>query len=161
MTTSPPTRKVSTSSLSKGLLVVTHKVGGIIEVLDIIPSIPFRPVSSPTNEILYRVALTFLYCSLVKQTVYFKGFGGVDVTIDKHGGWHVRARAIEGIVGWGRYWLQLSHRENKMHSPVKRNIQFVCKAAYLLKYTKRADVLLGELFSNADGGRDSITFMQP
>ena len=85
MTTSPPTRKILTSSLSKSLLIVTHKVGGIVKVLDVIPSIPFQPVSSPTNEILHCAALTFLYCSLVKQTVYFKEFGGVGVTVDKHG----------------------------------------------------------------------------
>ena len=79
MTTSPPTRKVSMSSLSKSLLVVTHKVSGIVEVLDIIPSIPLRPVSSPTNEILHCATLTFLYCLLIKQTVYFKGFDGIGI----------------------------------------------------------------------------------
>ena len=67
---------------------------------------------------------------------------------------------MEKIVGWERCWLQLSQRENRMHSPIEGNIQLIYKAAYLLKYTKRADVLLGELFSNADGGRDRITLMQ-
>ena len=99
MTTSPPTRKVSTSSLSKGVLVVTHKVGGIVKVLDILPSIPLRAVSSLTNEILHRAAFTFLHYSLVKQTVYLKGFDGIGVTVNKHGGWHVRVGAMEGIVG--------------------------------------------------------------
>lgn len=47
-----------------------------------------------------------------------------------------------------------------MHSPIKGNIEFVYKPAYLLKYTKRADVLLGELFSNAAGGWDRVSFMQ-
>ena len=39
-----------------------------------------------------------------------------------------------------------------MHSPIKTNIQFVCKPAYFFKYMEQADVLLGELFNNTDGG---------
>ena len=159
VTTSPLTRKVSTPSLSKGLLVVTHKVGGVVEILDVVPPIPLRAVSSPTNEVFYRAAFTFFHYLLVKQTVHFEGFDGIGVTVDGHGGWHVRAGAIEGIVGRGRCWLQLSHRENRMHSPIRGNIQLVRKSTYLLKYTKRADVLLGELLRNAGGGRDGVTLM--
>lgn len=46
-----------------------------------------------------------------------------------------------------------------MHLPIKGNIQFVCKSAYFFKYIKQADVLLGELLSNAGGGRDGITLI--
>ncbi len=83
----------------------------------------------------------------------------VGVTVDKHGEWLVRGETMERIVGWGRCWLQLSHRENRMHSPIKGNIQLVRQSAYFLKYMKRADVLLGELLSNAGGGWDGISLM--
>ena len=159
MITSSPTRKVSTSWLSKSVLVITHKIGGIVEVFDVVSSIPLRSVSSLTNKILHRTALTFLYCSLVKQTVYLKGFCDIGVTVDEHDGWYVRAEAKEGIIGWGRCWLQLSHRENIIHSPIKGNFQPIRKPAYLLKYTKRTDVLLGELLSDAGGGQNGITLM--
>lgn len=105
VTISPPTRKLSTSLLSNGLFVVTHKVGAIVEVLDVIPSIPLRPVSRSTNEILHRAALIFLYCLLVKQTGYLERFGGISITVDKYGGWYLRVEAMEKIIGWSRCWL--------------------------------------------------------
>ena len=105
VTTSPLTRKESTSSLSKGLLVVTHKVGGVVEVLDVVLSISLRAVSSPTNEVFYRAAFTFFHYPLVEQTVYLKGFDGIGVTVDEHGGWHVRAGTMERVIGRGRCWL--------------------------------------------------------
>lgn len=52
MTTSPLTKKVSTLSLGKGLLVVVNKVGGIVKVLDVVLSIPIRFVSCLANKIL-------------------------------------------------------------------------------------------------------------
>ena len=109
VTTAPPTRKVSTPSLSKGLLVVIHKVGGVVEVLDVILSILLWAVSSPTNEVFYHAAFTFFHYLFVKRTVYLKRFDSTGITVDDHGGWHVRAGAIDEIVGRGRYWLQLSH----------------------------------------------------
>lgn len=66
MTTSPPTLKISTFSLSKGLFVVTYKVGSIVGVFDVVPSIPLRFVSSPMNKILYCATSTFLYYLLIK-----------------------------------------------------------------------------------------------
>lgn len=109
MTTSPLTRKVSMSLLSKDLLVVTYKVNGIVKVLDIIPFILLRPVFSPTNKILYCAAFTFLYCLLVKQILYLERFCSIGITVNKHGGWNVRVGAMERIVGWGRCYFQLSH----------------------------------------------------
>lgn len=85
--------------LSKSLLVVMHKVGGVVKVFDVVPPIPLRAVSSPRNEILYRAAFTFLHYSPIKQTVYLKRLDGIDVTVDKHSGWHVRAGAMEKIIG--------------------------------------------------------------
>lgn len=145
--------------MSEGLLVVADKVGGIVKVLDVVPSIPFRSIPGPANEVFYRAAFTFFHYSLVKQMVYLEGFDGIGVTVDKHGGWHVRAGAMEEIVGRGRCWLQLSHQENRMHPPIQGNIQLVRKSTYFLKYTKRADVLLGELLRNAGRGRDGVTLM--
>ena len=159
MTTSPPTRKVLTPLLSKDLLVVMHEVGGIVEVLDAVLSIPLWAVSSAINEIFYRAVFIFVHYLLIKQTVYLKGFDGIGVTVDKHGGWHVRAGAIEEIVSRGRYWLQLNYRENRIHSQIKQNIQLVRKLAYFLKYTKRADVLLDELLCNAGKRRDRVTLI--
>lgn len=66
MTTSPPIKKVSMLSLSKGLFIVMHKVGGIVKVLDVVSSISLWAVSSPINEILYYTAFTFFYYPLVK-----------------------------------------------------------------------------------------------
>lgn len=66
MTISPPTKKISILSLSKGLFIVTHKVGGIVKVLDIVPSIQLWAISSSMNKILYYTAFTFFYYPLVK-----------------------------------------------------------------------------------------------
>ena len=47
-----------------------------------------------------------------------------------------------------------------MHPPIKGNIQFVCKPAYFFKYTEKANVLLGQFFSNAGERYDRISLMQ-
>ena len=90
MTTFPLTRRVSMFLLSQGFFIVANKVVGIVKVLDIIPPIPFRFVLSPANEIFNPAALIFLYYLLVKETIYLKGFGDVDVIVNKHGGKHLR-----------------------------------------------------------------------
>lgn len=136
MITSPPTRKVSIFLLSKDVLVVMHKVGGVVKVLDVIPSILLRAVSSLTNKVFYHAAFIFFHYLIIEQTVYFKRFESTDITVDKHDKWHIRAGAIEEIIDWGRYWLQLSHRENRIHFSIQRNIQLVCKSTYFFKYTK-------------------------
>lgn len=100
MTTSPLTRKISTFSLSKGFFVVANKVGGIVTVLNVGPSILFRSIPGLANEIFNRAALIFLCYLFVKQTIYLKGFSDVGVTVDKHGGGHVRMRAMEGVISW-------------------------------------------------------------
>lgn len=105
MTISPLIRKILTLSSSKGFLVVANKVGGIVKVFDVIPSIPFRIIPGPVNKVLNRTALVFLHYLFVKQMVYFKGFGSVSITLDKHKGGHVRTGAMKGVIGWGRRWL--------------------------------------------------------
>lgn len=122
MTTSPLTKRVLTFSLNQGLLVVVNKVGNIVKVFDVVQSIPFRCVPGLVNEIFNRVALTFFHYSLVKKIVYLKEFGGVGVTVDKHGGGHVRIAVMEEIIGWGGRWLQLSHWKYRIYLPIKRNI---------------------------------------
>lgn len=98
MTISPLTKKITTFLLSKSLFIVTNKFGGIVKVFDIILSIPFRSISAPANKLFNRAALTFFYCLLIKQTVYFKRFGNVGVTVDKYGGRNVRTKAMEKII---------------------------------------------------------------
>lgn len=105
MIISPSTRRLSTPSLGKGLLVDANKVGGIVKVFDVVPSIPLMSVFCLANEILYRAVLIFFNCLLIKQTLYFKEFNGVGVIVDKHGGWHVRAGMMGEIIGWGRCCL--------------------------------------------------------
>lgn len=100
MTTSPLTRKISISSLSKSLLVVANKVSGIVKVFDVVPSIPFRSIPGPANKIFNCAALTFFHRLLVKQTIYLKRFGDVNVTVNKYGAGHVRTGAIEEIINW-------------------------------------------------------------
>ena len=159
MTTSPPIRRISTSSLSKGLFVVPDKVVRIVKVLDIIPLIPFRAIRGPANEIPNRAVPTFFHCLFVKQMVYFEGFGDVGITVDKNAGGNVRTWVMEGIIGWGWRWLQLCHQEYRMYSPIIWHIQLVCKSNYLFKHTEWADILLDEFFCNPDGGQDGISLM--
>lgn len=88
------------SLLSKSLLVVANKVGGIVKILDIVPFIPFKAVPGPAYEILNCVTSTFFYCLFVKQMVYLKGSGGVGVIVNKYGGGHIRTWAMKRIIGW-------------------------------------------------------------
>lgn len=76
------------------------KVEGIVKVLDIIPSIPFRVIPGPANEILNCAAPIFFHYLFIKQTVYFEGFGGVNVTVDKYGGEYLKTWGMEGIISW-------------------------------------------------------------
>lgn len=85
-------------SLNKSFFIVANKVGGIVKIRNVIPSIPFRSIPGSANIIFNCVALVFLYCLFVKQTVYLKEFGGVNVTIDKHGKGHMRTEAIKEII---------------------------------------------------------------
>lgn len=85
-------------SLNKGFLIVANKVGGIVKIRNVIPSIPFRSIPGSANIIFNCVALVFLYCLFVKQTVYLKEFSSVNVTVDKYGKGHVRTGAIEEII---------------------------------------------------------------
>lgn len=95
MTISPLTKRISTFLLSKGLLVVVNRVGGIVKVLDMVPSIPFRFIPGLANEIFNRTVITFFYFLFVKLTDYLKGFGGIGFTVEKHSGEHVKTRAME------------------------------------------------------------------
>lgn len=99
MTTSPPTRKILTFLLSKDLLVVANKVGGIVKVLNIILSILFRSIPGQANKIFNRATFIFFYRLLIKQIIYLKGFGDVNVTIDKYSGGYIKPGMIVRIIG--------------------------------------------------------------
>lgn len=45
------------------------------------------------------MALTFFHRLLIKQTVYFKGFNNVSVTINKYDKGHVKTKVIKEITG--------------------------------------------------------------
>lgn len=87
--------------LSKDLLIVANKIDGIVKVLDVVSSIPFRSIPDLANEIFNHAALIFFHHLLVKQTVYFKRFDDVGITVYKHGGGHVRTGTIKKIIDWG------------------------------------------------------------
>lgn len=44
------------SSLSKNLLIIIYKVRGIVKVVNIIPPISFKAISSLANEIFNHIA---------------------------------------------------------------------------------------------------------
>lgn len=86
MTTFPPTRKASTSLLSKGLFIIMLEVSGIVKVLDIISSIPLRSIFSLVYEIFDGQAPTFPYCTFVQKVIDFEGLVFVIITLYKHRG---------------------------------------------------------------------------
>lgn len=94
MTISSLTKKISSSLLSKSLLVVSDKVGGIIKIFDVVPSILFRSIPGPANKIFNYMALTFFYYLFAWQLVYLKEFDSVSVTVEKHGGGYVKTGAM-------------------------------------------------------------------
>lgn len=95
--------------MSKGFLVVVNKVGNIVKVFDVISSIPFRSIPGPANNVFNRAVFAFFYCLFIKQMVYLKGFGGVNVTIDKHGRGHVKMETIKKVIGIKLLLLQLCY----------------------------------------------------
>lgn len=105
VTISPLTRKILTVSLNKVSLVVANKVRGIVKVFDIIPSIPFRFIPGPANEVFNCAALAFSHYLFVKQTIYLEGFDNVNVTVDKHSRRYMRTGVIKGVIDWRRCWL--------------------------------------------------------
>lgn len=70
--------------LSKGLFVITHDVSNIVEVLDIVPSISFRFVSSPVYKIFDGKAPTFLYYAFIQKAINFERLVFVTITLHKH-----------------------------------------------------------------------------
>ncbi len=139
----PPTRKISTSSLSKASFVGSDQVGGIVEVLDIVPPIPFWAIPSSAHEILNGQAFTFSYCPLVKKSINLEGFALVSITFHKHGGGLLRTKIVEGILGRVRSRFELCHREDGVDSLVTQYLESVGQSTYPFDDLEGADVLLG------------------
>ena len=101
MTTSPPREKSSTPSLRKAFFVGSDKVGGIVEILDIVPPIPFWAVPSPAHKVFDSEALTFLDCALIEKAINFEGLVAVGVTFHKYRRGLLRAGPVKWILGRG------------------------------------------------------------
>lgn len=114
MTTSPFRKKFSTLLLSWAFFVGLDKVSGIVEVLDIIPSILFWTVPGPAHKIFDSEALTFLDRTLIKKAVNLEGLLVVNVTFYKYRGGLLRAGPVETILGQSWGWLKLSYRKNRV-----------------------------------------------
>ena len=143
VTTSPPREKFSTSSLSKAFFVGSDKVGGIVEVFDIVPPIPFWAIPGPTHKVFDSEAFTFSDSALIEKAVNFEGLLAVGVTFYKYKGGLLRVEPVEGILGRGWGWLKLSHREDRVDPPVARYLQLVGKATDFLNDPEGADIQLG------------------
>ena len=86
-------------SSSKGFLVVANKVGSIVKVFDVLPSILFWTVLRPPYKVFDGQALTFPDCAFIEKAVNFEGLVFVSVTLHKHWGGLMRIRALERILG--------------------------------------------------------------
>ena len=107
VTTSPPREKFSTFSLSKALFVGLDKVGGIVEVLNIVPPILFWAVPGPAHKVFNSETFIFSDCALIEKAVNFKGLLAVGVTFYKYRGGLLRPGPVEEILGRGWGWLKL------------------------------------------------------
>ncbi len=128
--------------MSQAFFVGSDKVGGVVEVLDIVPPIPLWAVPGPPDKIFDCEALTFFNRALIEKAVNLEGLLAVGVTFYEYRGGLLGAGPVEGILGRGRGWLKLSHRKNRVDPPVAWYIQLVGKATDLLKDQEWADVLL-------------------
>ncbi len=119
------------------------KVGGIVEVLDIVLPILFWAVPGPAHKVFDSEALTFFDRALIEKAVNFEGLLVVGVIFYKYGWGLLSVGPVEGILGRGWGWLKLSHRENRVDPLVVWYVQLVGKATDLFKDSEGADVLLG------------------
>ena len=129
--------------MSKPFFVSSDQVGGIVEVLDIVPPIPFLAVPGPAHEVLGGQPSTFSYRALFKKAINFEGLVLVSVTFYKHRGGLLWTGVVEGILGQVRGWFELCHGEDGVDPPVIRYLKSVGQSTYPLDDLEGADVLLG------------------
>ena len=116
--------------MSKAFFVGSDQVGGIVEVLNIVPPIPFWAIPGPAHEVLGGQAFTFFYLTSVVKAINFEGLVLVNVTFYKHGGGLLWTGAVEGILGRVRSWFELCHGENGVDPPVTRYLESVGQSTY-------------------------------
>lgn len=130
-------------SLSKAFFVGSDYVNGIVEVLDIIPSISLWAVAGPAHKVFNNKALTFFDYALIEKAINFEGFLAVGVIFHKHKRELLRAGPVKWILGRSWSWLKPSYREKKVDLLVAWYLQLVDKATNFLHNPKGANVLLG------------------
>lgn len=119
------------------------QLGSIVEVLNIVPSVPFGAAPGLVFKVFNSQALTFSYCTLIKKAINFEGLMYVSVTLQKHREGLLWTGAVKRILGWVISRLELSHRKDRVDSLVTWYLEFVVQSTYLLKDLEGADVLLG------------------
>ncbi len=146
--------------LSQVFLVGLDQFSSIVEVFDIVPSIPFRVVAGPAYEVFNGQSSTSPDCPLIEKAVNLEGLMSISVTFHKDQGGVLRTGALERVFGWVWSWFELSHRENWVDLPVTRYIKLISQSTYFLDDLEGADVLLGQFLSHPDGGKDRVAFMK-
>lgn len=68
-----PINKMGPGS-SQACFVVIDKDGGIVELFNIVPSIPLETVPLPADQILNSPAFTLFNLTFVKEPFYFRAF---------------------------------------------------------------------------------------
>lgn len=95
-----------------------NQLGDIVEVLDIVPSVPLGAVPGLAYEVFDGQDFTFSSYTLIKKGINFEGLVFVNITLYKHRGGLVWTEAVKRILGWVRGRLELSHGEDRVDSPV-------------------------------------------
>lgn len=140
--------------LNQAFFIGLDKVGNIVEVLDIIPSISFWAIPDPAYKVFDSEAPTFFDYAFIKKTLYFKGFVVVSITFHKCKKGILWTGVLKQILGQAWSWLKLSYKKNKMDLLVTQYIQLVGKATNSLNNLERANVLLDQLFYYSNKGKN-------
>ncbi len=70
--------------LSQAFFIGLDQFGGIVEVFDIVPPVPFKAVPGLPYKVLDGQVFIFLDCAFIEKAINFEGLVFVSVTIHKY-----------------------------------------------------------------------------